>query len=240
MELKKEKWTKQDYKEFVKYLKQIGNEDYIVFTKKIVKENVHILGIKIPKLKAIAKEIVKGEYHSFLHVCENNYQEELLIEGLVIGYIKKKEDFDLYLDSFVYKINNWAVCDTTVANMKIIKKYQEEYLSQILDYAKSNEEFVVRFALVCLLAHYKEEKYIETILKTINEIKIDTYYVNMAKAWLLCELYIHHKEKINLKKLDVNVFVFNKFISKCCDSYRLTKEEKAYLKKQKRIEKILK
>lgn len=234
MNVKKDKWSKKEYKEFVKCLKNIGNEEYVVFTKKIVKEDVQILGIKIPKLKEIAKEIVKGDYHAFLNICENTYQEELLIEGLVIGYLKKKEDFDFYLDSFVYKINNWAVCDTTTANMKMIKKYKEEYLNQILEYAKSNQEFVVRFALVCLLAHYKEEKYIKIIINTINEIKLDTYYVNMAKAWLLCEIYIYYKDKINLNELKVNTFVFNKFISKCCDSYRVSKEDKEILRSYKK------
>lgn len=234
MNVKKDKWSKKEYKEFVKYLKNIGNEEYVVFTKKIVKEDVQILGIKIPKLKEIAKEIVKGDYHAFLNICENTYQEELLIEGLVIGYLKKKEDFDFYLDSFVHKINNWAVCDTTTANMKMIKKYKEEYLNQILEYAKSNQEFVVRFALVCLLSHYKEEKYIKIIINTINEIEIDTYYVNMAKAWLLCEIYIYHKDKLNLNELKVNTFVFNKFISKCCDSYRVNKEDKEMLRSYKK------
>lgn len=235
MELVKKKWTKKEYKQFQSYLKSLGKEEYINFSKKIIKEEIHMLGIKIPILKKIAKDIAKGNYNSFLKVNENIYYEEIMIEGLVIGNIKEQTDFDSYLDSFVDKIDNWAICDSCCANMKIIKKNQDIYLPILKIYAESKKEYQVRFSLVCLLDHYKEEKYADKIFKIINTIKLDTYYVNMAIAWLLCEMFIQHKDILlnNLIKLKLNTFTFNKFISKCCDSYRVSKEEKAYLKNLK-------
>lgn len=232
MNLVKENWTRKDYEDFISYLKSIGNQDYIKFSKKIIKEETNMLGIKVPILKEIAKEIVKGNYKSFLQINKNIYYEELFIEGLIIGYIKEKRDFDLYLDRFVKKIDNWAICDTSAANMKRIKKNQDVYLPQIIEYAKSKEEYIVRFALVCLLDHYKEDKYINIIFQIINSVTVDTYYVNMSIAWLLCEMFIHHKEQTLkfLNNLKINTFTFNKFISKCCDSYRVSKEDKMFLK----------
>ncbi len=235
MELKKEKWTKKEYKEFQNYLKSLGSKDYINFSKKIIKEKINMLGIKVPILKSIAKEIAKGNYHSFLKINENIYYEEIMIEGLVIGYIKKEDDFNCYLKEFIHKIDSWAICDTCTSNMKIIKKNRDTFLPKIKEYIKSKEEYIVRFALVCLLNHYKDKKYINQIFTMINSIEINTYYVNMAIAWLLCELFILSKEEVleHLEQLKINTFTFNKFISKCCDSYRVSKEEKEYLKKLK-------
>ena len=235
MELVRDKWTKEDYKQFQLYLKNLGTQDYIDFSKKIIKEEINMLGIKIPILKKIAKEITRGNYNSFLKVNENIYYEEIMIEVLIIGNIKEQVAFDFYLDSFVNKIDNWAICDTCCANMKLMKKKQDIYLPILKKYIESNEEYKIRFSLVCLLAHYKEEKYIDIIFEIINKINLDAYYVNMAIAWLLCEMFILHKAKTlkNLKKLKINTFTFNKFISKCCDSYRVSKEDKEYLKQLK-------
>lgn len=232
MELKKELWTEKDYKEFITYLKSIGDPKFISFSKKIIKEEVDMLGIKVPVLKTIAKQIACGAYKSFLKINQNHYYEEVMIEGLVIGYIKEEKDFDSYLDPFVKKINNWAVCDTCTANMKIIKKNPKKYFPILKKYIKSKEEYQVRFALVCFLDHYKESQYVEEILKSIRSIKIHTYYIDMAIAWLLCELFIHHKELLlkQLNTLPLNTFTFHKFVSKCCDSYRVSKEDKEYLK----------
>ena len=57
----------------------------------------------------------------------------------------------------------------------------------------------------------------------------------MAIAWLLCELIIKKKDKAieYLKNNKVNKFVLNKTISKCNDSFRITKEDKELLKKLK-------
>lgn len=235
MKLTKEHWTKKDYHELIQYLKSIGDVEFITFSKKIIKEEANMIGIKVPILKEIAKQIASGDYISFLKVNQNDYYEELMIEGLVIGFIKEEKDFDFYLDPFIKKINNWAICDTCTANMKMIKKNPDKYLPRIKSYIKSKGEYQVRFALVCFLDHYKEHQYLEDILNGIRSIKIHTYYVDMAIAWLLCELFIFNKEYIlkRLNTLRLNIFTFRKFVSKCCDSYRVSKEDKTYLKQIK-------
>ena len=83
-----------------------------------------IIGVRIPQLKELAKQITKEDYKKFLIHVKDEYYEELALHGLVIGYAKMSiEDTFDYLKKFVPKINSWAVCDVTCANLKITKKY---------------------------------------------------------------------------------------------------------------------
>ncbi len=231
----KEKWNNKDYQELINYLIEISEKDYKEFSSKLISTKTLLLGIRLPILKDIAKQISKGNYKEFLNIKKDKYFEEKMIEGFIISFLKE-EDFDLYLDKFVKKIDNWSVCDSPATNMKIIKKRQDKYLDLIKNYANSNQEYVVRFAIVCLLAHYKDEKYNKAILKIINSIKTHSYYVDMAIAWLMCEMLINHRDFIlnNLNNFKINDFTFNKFVSKSCDSYRVSKDDKDYLKSLKK------
>ena len=82
-----------------------------------------------------------------------------------------------------------------------------------------------------ILDHFIDEKNLETIFDTLNKIESDKFYINMAEAWLVCEMYVDypHKTKEFLQKNNLNKFTHNKAISKIHDSYRVSKEEKEYL-----------
>ena len=70
----------------------------------------------------------------------------------------------------------------------------------------------------------------------LDNIKSDKYYINMAEAWLICELYIYYEEETTnyLKNNQLNTFTHNKAISKIRESYRISKENKDYLNTLKR------
>lgn len=225
-------WNNKEYEKLILYLKSIGDKNYIDFTKKITPGEFEMLGIKIPILRKIAKKISNGNYNSFLKVNKNDYFEELLIEGFVIGNIKNTDDFDKYVEPFIKKINNWCICDTCISSFTIIKKNRDRYFYLVDKYSKSDKEFEIRASLIILLSLYKDEDYLNKIFSIIKNITYDYYYVNMAKAWLLCELFINFKEEtlnfIRNNKLDE--FTMRKFVSKCNDSYRVSIEDKKMLK----------
>ncbi|MGN0974287.1 MAG: DNA alkylation repair protein [Bacilli bacterium] len=225
-------WNNKEYEKLLLYLKSIGDEKYIDFTKKITPGEFKMLGIKIPILRKIVKEICKGNYNSFLKVNKNDYFEELLIEGFVIGNIKNTDDFDKYVELFIKKINNWCICDTCISSFKIIKKNRDRYFYLVDKYSKSDKEFEIRASLIMLLSLYKNKDYLNQIFSIIKNIKYDYYYVNMAKAWLLCELFINFKEEtLNfIRKNRLDEFTIRKFVSKCNDSYRVSIEDKKMLK----------
>lgn len=195
-----------------------------------------IIGVRIPQLRAMAKEISKNDYKEFFKNVQDEYYEELVLQGLVIGYAKIsiEETFE-YLKKFVPKINSWAVCDTTCSNLKITKKHMQEMWKFLEQYIKSNKEYEIRFALVMYLNYYLNDEYIDEILQKIDKIDNKEYYVQMAIAWLVSFAYIKQKEKTEkyLHKNNLDKFTLNKSIQKICESYRVSDEDKIKLRKLK-------
>ena len=196
-----------------------------------------IIGVRVPELRKMAKEIVLKDYEQFLEQAQDEYYEELLLQGLVIGYSKISiEETFKYLQKFVPKINSWAVCDTTCSNLKITKKHMKQMWNFLEQYINSKNEYEIRFALVMYLNYYLTEEYIDLILKKIDIITSNEYYVQMAIAWLLSFAYIKQKDKTEkyLFKNNLDKFTQNKAIQKICESYRVSDNDKKRLKKLKR------
>lgn len=197
-----------------------------------------IIGVRVPILREIAKRISKGNYDEFLKNCRDDYYEELVLQGLVIGYAKISiEDIFKYLKIFVPKINSWAVCDTTCSNLKITNKYMGEMWEFLEQYITSKNEYEIRFAIVMYLNYFLTEEYIDKILLKIDNIKIERYYVQMAIAWLISFAYIKQKEVTEkyLQNNTLGTFTFNKAIQKICESYRVDELDKERLKKLKKF-----
>lgn len=232
MNLNNINWN-QDYDKFLNYLYSFQDLKYRDFHSKLILDETSLIGIRTPILKDIAKIISKGDYLSFFKNNTHDTYEETILHGLVIGYLKIpfKEVLSL-LDNFLTYINNWAINDVVCANLKIFKKNLNDgfvYIEQLL---ASNEEWNIRFGLVLLLDFYINDQYIDQILKICDSINFDSYYVRMANAWCLSICYIKYPNKTYpyLLNNNLDVFTFNKTISKICDSYRVSKEDKEKLK----------
>ncbi len=234
MKLKKEHWNEQDYQEYMEYLISLKEDKYKEFHQKLISTKYEILGIRVPIQRKIAKEIGKCNAVEFLSFCKERYYEEVNIEGLVIASLKE-ELREAYFDAFLRKIDNWAICDGFCSSLKLTDQKKEKYFTKIKQLLTNKEEFTVRVGLVLLLDYYVEEPYIKEIFSCVDSINRDEYYINMAIAWLLSECYIKQKEITlsYLKQNHLNKFTQNKTISKICDSYRVSKEEKQELKKLK-------
>lgn len=196
-----------------------------------------IIGVRVPELRKMAKEIAVKDYAQFLQICKDEYYEELVLQGLVIGYAKIsiQEAFE-YLKMFVPKINSWAVCDTTCCNLKITKKHMKEMWEFLEQYINSKNEYEIRFALVMYLNYYLTEEYIDEILQKVEKITNKEYYVQMAIAWLISFAYIKQKDKTEkyLQKNNLDKFTQNKAIQKICESFRVDEKNKEKLRKLKK------
>ena len=197
----------------------------------------NIIGVQVPKLRSIAKELAKNNYKEYINLEDITFYEEKIIQGLLIGIsnISIKETKQ-YLEKFIPKIDSWAVCDVVCSSLKIANRYQEEMWEFLKKYIKSNNEFEIRFALVMYLDYYLNNKYIDKVLENISKIKSDKYYVQMAIAWLLSVSYIKQKDKTlrYLNNNNLDDFTYNKAPQKIIESYRVSKEEKELIKSMKR------
>jgi len=238
MDYVKQNWTSKEQKELKCTLQQMAEPKYKEFNEKIVKGKLKMLGIRIPVLRKIAKEIVKGNFKEFIKTCIPVYHEELLLLGIVIASSDMEyNDFKMEMNDFVKRIENWAACDTFCSSIKKqINKNKKEYWNDMTLYLRSKNDWIVRVALVSMLQYYLEEEYIQKVLQRCDSVKSDFYYVKVAQAWLIAEAYIKCKQQtiVYLKKSSLDKWTFNKAIQKICESNRVSIEEKEELKKLKK------
>lgn len=224
-------------KKIIEDMIQLADNKYKEFHSSLCPNVDDILGVRIPELRKYAKELSKGDFRGYLDNALSNYYEERVLNGLVIGYAKMDlEEKFKYLDSFVPRINSWAVCDVSCSNIKVKKDEQEKLWEYILKYVNSENEFEVRFSVIMMLGNFITPEYIDRVLNILENIKNDKYYVKMAIAWTLCDCYIKQKEKTFefLNVTQINDWTYNKAIQKMCESFRVTPEEKECLRKMKR------
>ena len=185
-------WNEKAYNDFIKYLNNIGDSKTKEFNKKIINTKYEIIGIKMPVLRTIAKDISKTNFKDFFKFIKDEYYEEVLIEGILLSYIKDSNEFLEYFHKFIYKIDDWSICDSCINSYKIMKKddFSDIAYSLILD----SHEYIERVGYVILLNYYIDDEHINDIL-SICQKESDYYYVNMAISWLLCECFIKYRRK---------------------------------------------
>ena len=163
--------------------------------------------------------------------------EEIMLQGMVIGYAKIDVEERLRLIAgFVPKISNWSVCDSFCFSLDFTKKHKERVWEFLLPYFSSNSEYDLRFAIVMLLNYYIDDEYIDKVLLLLDGIKHEGYYAKMAVAWAISVCYIKYPDKTMkyLKNNNLDDFTYNKAIQKIIESNRINKNTKDLLRKMKR------
>lgn len=225
-------WNKDSYKEFISYLKSLEDKEYRDFNKKIVNTKLDMIGIRVPILKSISKKICKTNIEDYIKLVNNKYYEEVFIYGLVLA--NSNEDFiDKYIVDFLNRIDNWAICDSFCASLKIINNKMGKYFIYLCSLIDLDKEFQTRFSIVCFMNYYLCDRYIDRVLNIVCSIKSDYYYINMAISWLLSSAIINYESKVLsiLKNKELDKFVHNKTISKICDSCKVSIDVKNLVKK---------
>lgn len=230
--------NKDNYSEFLSYLKSFGDEKYRSFHSSLVKDtDSDIIGVRIPVLRSVAKDILKGDFIGFLENSGREYYEEIMLRGLVTAQIKGSfEETFTRVDGFIDYIDNWAVCDTFCSTLKCIKKFPEEFFGHINTYLKSENLWAKRVGLVLMMNYYLTDEYIDRVLERVDKVQSSEYYVQMGKAWLLATAFAKYRDKTLdfLKSGEFDNKTFNMTVQKCVDSYRVSKEDKEYLKTLRR------
>lgn len=221
-------------------LLNLKDDEYNKFNKKLCPDtNLEMLGIRIPILRNLAKELAKEDYKMYLGNIENKYFEEVILEGFIIGYSKIDIEEKLELiKKFVPKIDSWAISDTFCPTLKIKEKDKDKVWNFIMPYLKSEKEFEVRFAVIMMLDYYIGDEYVDKVILELDKIENNGYYAKMAVAWTLVEIGIKYNEKLmkylkGENKLDK--FTYNKTLQKLRESYRIDKNQKEELKKMKKL-----
>ena len=230
-------WTKEKLQAELKALQDLK---YQKFHSSLLPGVQNIIGVRMPLLRKLAKEVLRGDWRSYLDssVAEpNTYYEEDIIQALLIGTSKLSwQERQAYIKAFVPKINNWAVCDLFCSTLKEAQYYQEEYWQLIVPYFNSSNAYDLRFASVMLLNHFTGDEFVEEALNLLEAIKHEDYYVKMGVAWAISIFYIKQPQltlKL-IKQNNLDDFTHNKAIQKIRESFRVSNEDKEMLNRFKR------
>lgn len=226
--------------EIKKELQNLADTKYKEFHKGLCPGTENIIGVRVPVLREYAKKLSKKyEIDDLLENIDAEYYEEIMLQGMLIGLKKDKEISYILADieKFVPKIDNWAICDTFCAGLKITKKNLNKMWEFLQKYVKSSKEFEIRFGVVMILDYYITESYLDRNFKIFDSIKSDKYYVQMAVAWAvsICLIKFYDKTIEYLNKCKLDKFTYNKALQKAIESYRITNEQKEELRNMKKI-----
>ena len=194
-----------------------------------------MIGVRIPDIRKIEKSLSTEEKEKFLLKLPHKYFEENMLHGIIISNMKDYDKVILNLEKFLPYVDNWAVCD--IISPKIFKKNREKAIVNILSWIKSDHTYICRFGIGMIMELYLGDEYFKrSYLDIIAEIKTEDYYINMMRAWTFqVALVKQWKEAIvYIEKGLLDEFTHNKTISKSCDSYKIEKEKKEYLKTLRR------
>ena len=220
-------------------LKELADEKYKKFHTGLCPGVDNILGVRVPILRKYAKELQKRYPSISYQEIDNEFYEEIMLKGMLIG-LNAKNDYQTNRDDLVYFINlidNWAVCDVFVAGLKFIKKDLNGYWDFIKECTEKSKEFEKRFAYVAMLDYYINDEYIDEVLKILVHENSEKYYVYMSVAWALSVCLVKYYDKtLNVMlNSNLNKITFNKTLQKACESYRISEKQKNELKSYRKI-----
>ena len=229
MNWEKTLWDKETYQALLDHLTTLTDEQYKAFNAKLIPDAPDLLGIRVPVLRSLAKEIAKGDWQAFLEVSDSRLHEAVTLEGLVIGYAKcGYDEFCPRIRRFAEKVYNWAICDVPVSSFKLIRKHREAYLTEAAWMLKHENPWAQRVGIIILLDHYLEGEWLPFALQRIDEIDSGFYYVQMAQGWLVATAFAKDREATlaYLRNCRLNDTAFQMAVRKIRDSCRVTREDK--------------
>ena len=203
-----EHWTQERYDAFRRELYARQEEAYRQFHTKLLRSDLPVIGLRAPLLRKIAAEIAKEDGAGFLRICGRGTYTETIVE-------------------------NWAHCDGFCASLKKrIKGHEAEFFEHIKRYLASENPWAVRVGLILMLNYYLTPAYLPAVLERTDAVQSEQYYVRMGQAWLLATAWAKDRDtcRAYLSHHHLDAWVFRKFIQKACESYRVSAEDKAYLR----------
>lgn len=219
--------------EVIEKLKKFADKDYDFFNRKIVNTKLETLGVRMPDIRIVAKEIIK-QNADISDLSVNKYYElDMLIALVSIARCHNEKEVYVFLSDFLLKVDCWSICDLCAStfhakDFDLASTYFKEFIA-------SKHIFKRRFAYVMLICNFISEKNINYIFSSINK-NDDEYYVKMAIAWLIsvCLVKCYDISLSFFINFKLDDWTYNKAIQKSIESYRLTDTQKNYLKTLKR------
>ena len=192
-----------------------------------------VIGVRSPALRALAKELKGTEPAAFMAELPHQYYEENNLHAALIGHIRDFDACMAALERFLPYVDNWATCD--MMNPRALAKDKAALLEHIRFWLRSDHTYTVRFAMGMLMRHFLEEDFREEYLALVASVQSEEYYIRMMQAWYFATALAKQYEAAvkYLEQRKLGVWVHNKTIQKARESYRISDDQKEYLKRLK-------
>ena len=215
----------------------LQDADYAAFQRPLMPtvEEEAFIGVRTPALRSLAKELRgSAEAEAFLVSLPHVYFEENQLHAFLIALEK---DFDTALaqtDAFLPFVDSWATCDQLTP--KAFRKNRAALNEMIDRWILSAHEYTVRFAIKMRMDHFLDDAFSPEILEQAAAVQREEYYIRMMQAWFFATALAKQYEAAlpYLEQNRLEPWVHNKTIQKAVESYRITPEQKAYLKTLRR------
>ena len=194
-------------------------------------EKEKVIGVRTPALRGFAKKFGKTEESKlFIKKLPHQYYEENNLHGLLIEQIKDYDECLVELKRFLPYIDNWATCDLLA--LRLVKKHLDVFIKEIYKFMESEHTYIIRFGISMLMKYYLEDEFNIEYPDKVADIRSEEYYVNMMRAWYFATALAKQYEQIIpfVEKKRLDVWTHNKTIQKAIESYRITDEQKTYLR----------
>ena len=220
--------------ELQRRLFELQDKKYQAFHSKLIPniEPAHVIGIRTPVLRNFAKAFAREDgVQAFLQELPHTYYEENNLHMMLITGIKDYEKCVRRIEEFLPYIDNWATCDLPLP--KCFEKHKEELLVYIRKWISSDDTYTIRYGIGVLMRLYLEEDFCPEYPELVVNVRSEEYYVNMMIAWYLATALAKQWDVVipYLEKHRLSDRVHRKTIQKAVESYRITPEQKIYLKK---------
>ena len=222
--------------EIINNLNSLSDSKYRDFQIKLIpgKTSDQMIGVRTPDLRSYAKELSKrDDVSDFLNNLPHKYFDENQLHAFIISLLK---DYDKCMDEvehFLPYVDNWATCDQM--SPKIFRKNREKLLEKVRIWIASDKTYTIRFGIKMLMEHFLDDDFDLQYPEMVASVRSEEYYVNMMIAWYfataLAKQYDSILPYIEEKRLDT--WTHNKAIQKSIESYRITDDQKSYLRSLK-------
>ena len=217
-------------------LKALSDEKYADFSAKLTPtlDRELFLGVRVPEVRKLAKELYKNnEYEEFISELPHKYYDENMLHGLILSEFKDYDECIHLVDEFLPYVDNWAVCD--IMSPKCFKKNKDRLIDKIVEWSKSDAVYTSRFGIEMLMSHFLDDDFDKSYLEIPAAVHLEDYYSKMMVAWFYATALTKQWDStipyIEGHKLEP--WTHNKTIQKARESYRMTPEQKEYLKSLK-------
>ena len=220
-------------KEIQKELFRLQDEKYRDFQGGLIPSDgdIKMIGVRTPALRAYAKELSKREdIYGFLEDLPHTYFDENQLHAFIISEIRDYEQCLSEVRRFLPYVDNWATCDQM--SPKVFKKHRMELLEEIRDWIASSETYTIRFGIKMLMLHFLDEDFAPEYPEMVAGVRSEEYYVNMMIAWYFATALAKQWDVIipYIENNRLEDWTHNKTIQKAVESYRITPEQKDYLR----------